>query len=566
MPALFYLTGPSVGRRVDIEAELVIGRSPSCGISLDDAKVSRRHARIASDDSQVKVSDLGSRNGTLVNGDRTEGEVLLLPGDRLQIGDTTFLFEPGSKAEFIEGAMSDGSVALTIEEVLPVSGVEGGLFNSGLALMGATSEAMVLRRAADEALRGLTADRAVAVLGGPEGLQTAVTAGAATVQLPRAMVQAALGHRELTRWRGQLCVPLAASGGAAFGVLYAERSNAFGKDDERALASLGRLTGEALVAVRARWETDNRAVSMVGSARPFRKAVEQARRCATHSEPVTFWGESGSGRQTLAAYLHGKSSRALGPLVFLNGRKSPSQLLEEVTGRASAPGLPPSSSALLRADGGTLVLAHLESMNSMVQERLVDLISRKVAPSRLGGDEPVDIRIIATASKSPSELRADGHLIPALSKLLERHAFEVPPLRDRRPDVLPLLEQFTAHTARLHRRDSVQFSTEAKRILTEFHWPGNVSELKLVAEHLALSKGGEHVSALDLPPLVRRSQERGEPSLAARVAQVERDAIQEVLRGVGGKKIRAAEVLGISRPTLDKKLEEYQIQVEKHRG
>ncbi|HYV46438.1 MAG TPA: FHA domain-containing protein, partial [Myxococcaceae bacterium] len=102
MPSLLLLTGPSAGRRYELGAEAVLGRSPSCEIPLDDVKVSRRHARIALADGKAVISDLGSRNGTTVNGEKISAEITLAPGDQVQVGDTNALFDPPTKAVFTE--------------------------------------------------------------------------------------------------------------------------------------------------------------------------------------------------------------------------------------------------------------------------------------------------------------------------------------------------------------------------------------------------------------------------------------------------------------------------------
>ena len=126
MPALLLLTGPSAGLRFDVKTEAVLGRSPSCDVPLEDHKVSRRHAKIVVQDGEVRISDLGSRNGTAVNGERIEGEAILLPGDRVQVGETTALFEPPSKASF--AAKETGELhGVLVEELLPRVGPEAAL-------------------------------------------------------------------------------------------------------------------------------------------------------------------------------------------------------------------------------------------------------------------------------------------------------------------------------------------------------------------------------------------------------------------------------------------------------
>ena len=131
MPALLLLSGPSAGLRHEVKGEVVIGRSPSCEIPLEDSKVSRRHVKIVIEDGQAKVTDLGSRNGTVVNGEKIEGEAVLLPGDRVQVGDTTVLYEPPTRAALTE---KDGEGELSsqpIEELLAGGGRRGDLLHGG---------------------------------------------------------------------------------------------------------------------------------------------------------------------------------------------------------------------------------------------------------------------------------------------------------------------------------------------------------------------------------------------------------------------------------------------------
>jgi DNA-binding NtrC family response regulator len=139
-------------------------------------------------------------------------------------------------------------------------------------------------------------------------------------------------------------------------------------------------------------------------------------------------------------------------------------------------------------------------------------------------------------------------------------------LRERRPDVLQLFEHFALASARAHRRDPPGLSPEAKRLLADYAWPGNVEELKGVAERTALLYGGTDVPALRLPPEIQEGTTPGPRSLGEMIARLEKEAITQALREAKGKKIKAAALLGISRPTLDKKIADYQIVVEKRRA
>lgn len=567
MAALLLLTGPQAGRRHEVQGEIFIGRSPSCTISLEDAKVSRRHVRLLIEDGQARVTDLGSRNGTLVNGEKLEAEIVLLPGDRLQVGDSTVLFEPSARAS-LSDREADGELHTSpVEELIPAVGAVAGLYHAGVALISATSEAMVLRRAAEELGRSVNAEKAAALLGGTEGLMTAAVVGAESVEVPRSLVRGALERKEAGRVKGLLCAPLIASGGAPFGILYAERPEAFGEEEQRTIAALGRLAGEAVTSVRSRQDGVAPVISLIGSSRQFRKTVEAARRAASGQDVIVLHGEIGSGRAQTARYIHSRSSRALGPFVVVDCRRSAVETEEALFGRTSAPGVPPQSSALLKADGGSLLLLSIESLPRHVSERLARLISKKVAPARQGGEEPVDVRVMVTARASLEAMQTRGELDADLGRALAGVELETLPLRERKADVMQLFEWFCGELTRTRRKEPPGLSPDAKRLLGDHHWPGNVEELRLVAERLSLLYGGGEVTALHLPPEIQDGNAEAAPqSLAERISRLERDAISEALRQANGKKIRAAAALGISRPTLDKKIEEFNLVVEKKRS
>lgn len=567
MAALLLLTGPSAGLRHEVKGEVVIGRSPSCEIPLEDGKVSRRHARIIIQNGQAHLSDLGSRNGTLANGEKIEGETILLPGDQFQVGDSTILFEPPTRAAFAEKEQSGELSSIPTNELLPAAGPLASLYNAGAALLSATTEAMVLRRAAEELGRGVNADKAAALLGGMEGLLTAAVVGADTVEVPRSLVRGALERREVGRQNGLLCAPLMASGGAPFGILYAERPEPFDSEEQKTIAAIGRLAGEAFAAVRGRIDVDAPAVQLIGSSRQFRKTVEQARRAAAGSDPVVIYGEHGTGRLHAAHYVHARSARALGPFIVVDCRRNPLQVEEDLFGRGSSPGVPPMSSALLRADGGTLVLRQVELLPRHCVDRLARLLNKKVAPARQGGEEPVDLRVMATTHAQLTVLAQKGDLDAELGRALQGAELESLPLRERRPDVPQLYEHFAGRVARARRKEPPTLSPDARRLLVDYAWPGNVEELKGISERVALLYAGTEVTALELPPEVQEGQAQPEAkTLADRIMRLERDAISEALRQARGKKIKAAALLGISRPTLDKKIEDYQLVVEKRRA
>jgi DNA-binding NtrC family response regulator/pSer/pThr/pTyr-binding forkhead associated (FHA) protein len=567
MPALLLLSGPSAGLRHELHTEATIGRSPSCELPLPaDDRMSRRHARFFVREGRVLLEDLGSRNGTSVNGERIHGEVELQPGDRIQVGQTTVLVAPPGPSVRV-GPASEAPRHRPVQEVLPHVGVEAALYSAGVALLGATSEARVLRYAAEQALLSLQADAAAALLGSVRGLLTAAVVGAPSVEVPRDLATAALERAEQGRADGVLCSPLVASGGPPFGILFVRRAQEpFTEAEAQLAAMLGRLSGEAHAAVRSHAGAQPERVEMVGASRPFRKLVEQARRAAASDAPTVFLGEPGTGKALCAHYVHARSPRGLGPLVRVDCRDT--DVLEQtLLGRSSRAGVPPLPSALLRADGGSLLLLHVEHLPHALAGRLAGLLARKRAPAREGGEEPVDVRLLATASAPLRGLVERALVHEALADRLTGLALQLPPLRERRADIPPLFERFAARGARATGGAAPGLTPEARQRLVEHDWPHNVRELELLAEWLARRHTGAELSASALPAQLRPDATvSASATLQERVARLEREAIAEALHAEGGRKSAAARRLGISRPTLDKKIEEYGLRVERRRA
>lgn len=345
MPSLVPANGPRAGERIELSEELTIGRSPSCGFVLaDDAQASRRHARVRPEGGAWRVADLGSRNGTFLNGERVSAELELAPGDRVQVGGACFLWDPPRRAA-VGGAVAVPLREGPVEEFLPAAGVAAGVCDAAMALFACPSEAAVLRRAAEETMRLLGADLAAALLAGEDGLDTAAVAGAEVVSVPRALLRAAVERREAAATAREAVVPLWC-GGPPFGVLYLERGAAALDDEEMVLLGmLGRICGGALAAARDRAPpvADG---PVVGTSRPLRRVMDQARRAASGSPVVGFHGEPGSGKALLARFLHARSPRALAPLVEVDCRGAAPLVEEWIFGRLAGPGAPPRAGAL----------------------------------------------------------------------------------------------------------------------------------------------------------------------------------------------------------------------------
>jgi DNA-binding NtrC family response regulator len=559
MPSLVAATGPHAGARFEIGQELAIGRSATCQVRLpDDGKVSRRHARLFARSGRTFVADLGSRNGTLLNGEKLEGEVPLQQGDRLQVGGTLFIFDPPVKASVAE-APDELVQSGAVEEYVPATGESAAILRGAMVLLSCPSEAAALRRGAEEALRVLGADVAAALLPGELGLVTAAVVGAPEVKVPRPLLRAA-EKREAARTARAAVAPLWA-GGAPFGMLFAERREEPLDDRELGLlGALGRLTGEAVAAARARTPPPSEGM-LVGTSRVFRRALDQVRRVAATSHAVVLVGESGTGKALCAHYLHARSPRALGPFIRVDCRAPVPVLDEELFGRAPGPGSPPRPSAFARADGGTLALVSVEALPHELAMRVAAELRAQQGPVPAGGEVVSDFRLLVTARDTIGQLAGTARIDVELARALEGVEVVLPPLRERRTDVPLLFEHFAAHAARVFLGRPPLLSPDAKDALLAHPWPGNVRELRLCAERLALSFPGEEISSVHLPREIagKVAPAEGQERLADAVSRLERDVIAAALRKCQGKKIRAAKLLGISRPTLDKKIALYKL-------
>jgi DNA-binding NtrC family response regulator len=263
----------------------------------------------------------------------------------------------------------------------------------------------------------------------------------------------------------------------------------------------------------------------VGRSLPFLKFLEEADRTAGSEDPVVLYGEPGTGRSHAAAYIHARSRRAPGPLVEVDAREGTADIAD----------------LSLRADGGTLLIKNVEFHPRVQRERLLRHRDSGMAP---------DVRVIAT-SAAPLDAR-------------EAIQIGLSPLRERCQDVVALFDHFARAAPGARQGDPPWLTPDAQRLLTEYAWPGNVRELQWVAERLASLYAGAKITALKLPPEIQEGATgQAGRNLQAMVQRLERDAVSEALREAGGKKIRAAALLGISRPTLDKKIEDYSLVVEK---
>src|SRR5262245_41988222 len=299
----------------------------------------------------------------------------------------------------------------------------------------------------------------------------------------------------------------------------------------------------------------------------MRDVVPLVHRIAPSTASVLITGESGTGKELIARAIHYHSARANGPFVGVNLAAVPEGLIEsELFGhkrgaftdaRSDKPGL------FVEADTGTIFLDEIGELALPLQAQLLRVLQEYgVRPLGANRSQRIDVRVIAATNRNLDTMRADGSFREDLYYRLNVIQVDLPPLRSRPEDIVPLAEHVLAQLgARQTPPRRMRLSPEAQHLLLAYHWPGNVRELMNVLERGVALCPGELIADDDLPPHVR--EKRPADFLGAAVArrmslaELEREFIERVLEDEAGNKTRAAQRLGLDRKTLYRKLDEY---------
>jgi DNA-binding NtrC family response regulator len=296
----------------------------------------------------------------------------------------------------------------------------------------------------------------------------------------------------------------------------------------------------------------------IGASRAMQDVYDVIHRAAPATAPVLVTGESGTGKELVARALHRLSGRA-GAFVAVNCAALPENLLEsELFGheRGAFTGADRDKPGLLEtADRGTLFLDEVTELPSALQPKLLRALEEGEV-RRLGStaSRRFDVRFVTATNRDLESRVADGLFREDLYWRLHVLHVHVPPLRDRVADIPLLTEHFLSGRS---------LAPDAMAALTSYAWPGNVRELRNAIDRAATLAAAAEIRAADLPPRIRdaaspaatRVAEASRQNLSLR--DVERAYILEVLRQSGGNKSRAAEILGLDRKTLYRKLDEY---------
>jgi DNA-binding NtrC family response regulator len=309
----------------------------------------------------------------------------------------------------------------------------------------------------------------------------------------------------------------------------------------------------------------------IGKSKRFLEVLKLAEHVSPTESTVLIQGESGTGKEVVARYIHNLSNRVDGPFLSINCGALPENLLEsELFGhvKGSFTGAVRDKQGLFAAArGGSFFLDEVGEMPPSLQVKLLRVLQEREAIP-VGATEaiPVDVRIIAATNRDLEEEIRRGNFRSDLFYRLNVIAINLPPLRERRDDLLLLIESFLQALAQESGAEPKALASEALDAVMVYEWPGNVRELENALEHAVVLSRGNVIDAASLPE--RITKRRKEPLVAERsyrnptLEVIERAYIMWVLQAEGGNKTRAAEVLGIDPSTLYRKLSRYEEQVE----
>lgn len=526
-------------RRYRIDGDdVVVGQAPSCAIRIAQPSVSRRHARIRREGATLHIEDLGSTNGTRVNGLVIAHATELHPGVLVEFGSVSARVEQRD------------AVALPLRVDLPAEAAGGG---GAATLSGDVLAAGLLLDVADwlQAMRsgdgaGELARRACAMLPARlpglslqvarcrPGRDDALLAGDVDDDAAQELVRA--GFR--LRWRGE-----PGQGFAAVAALLCELL-ALAEPSADAGSVAGAAPAPAAAPPPGPASVDPRILEI------YRQA---ARIAPARDIAVLIEGESGTGKELLAAWLH-QAAGGSGALVAVNCAALARDLLEaELFGveRGAATGVEARPGKFEQAQGGTLFLDEVGELAPEVQAKLLRVLQeRKVARLGSQASRAIDVRIVAATNRSLRREVEAGRFRLDLYHRIADWTVQLPPLRERRGDLLALAAHFLERECRKRGLSVSGLSADALAVMKAHDWPGNVRELEREMMRAALFLDNGQV--LDAAHLSERIRDPGDGG--GRESALTREAIEAAIAAAGGNMSRAADQLGVARSTLYRRM------------
>ncbi len=319
---------------------------------------------------------------------------------------------------------------------------------------------------------------------------------------------------------------------------------------------------------------DSEMFGLVGRDPRIRRIHETIRTAAPSDASVLIEGESGTGKELIATAVHTESNRASGPFVSINCAAIPHELIEsELFGykKGAFTGAQRDKRGLIEvAEGGTLLLDEIAEMPAHLQTKLLRVLQERKL-RRLGDEREIEVnfRLVSATNRDTSLLLKEGLLRKDLYFRISTIKIKVPPLRQRRDDIILLARRLLKRFNQQYEKSVRNISQDTVMWLTHYDWPGNVRELESVIERAVLFCQGEELTIADLPDELQDAQMTpnhvfAPPSLS--LEEIERDVIIQTLERTSGNVKKSAEILRVHRPTFYRKLKKFGIKVERESG
>ncbi len=612
-PVLTVISGKSAGKKVKVSSPVTIGRADDCTLRLSDSKVSRHHLEVKPADGGLIARDTGSKNGTFLNGRRITGEQSLKHGDILRLGETFLSVQfPTRKTHERFGSHWLITVSTAAEthfdeisipeklgrENLATDDVR--VFLEVLTLAYETPEhGASLRRVTQRLVKLFYADSAILCLAHHNDYEPAIIFAeeetlpflseilkSALLQRKGILINDALKHvpdsnvddiiKHLPR--SQMCVPFICRGEiVGLFAIGAHNASAFTKPSLNLLtvlanqlapvianASRGDILERIHCVVRERFTRP-----LLGQSEPICKLRHLIEQVARQPISILITGETGSGKEVVARRLHQKGLRPDGPFVPVNCASIPADLFEaELFGHEKGaftgahrrkPG------KLELAQDGTLFFDEIGELPLALQAKFLRVLETHEF-MRLGGTKTIytNAHILFAINRDLTTLVNEGQFREDLFFRINTFELHVPPLREHLEDIPEIAEYFLEDIQRqLGRGHPFRLSPAVLGSFLAYHWPGNVRELHNVLEQMAILSSEPLLDEDLLPERVRTNApsptegalKRTKGGLLSSITRkTEKQIILQALEEAKGQKKLTAKILGISRPTLDKKL------------
>jgi DNA-binding NtrC family response regulator len=320
--------------------------------------------------------------------------------------------------------------------------------------------------------------------------------------------------------------------------------------------------------LRRALETMSGAASPVFRSASMQQVVRTVERIAAADVTVLITGESGTGKEVIADLVHNLSPRSKNRIIKINCAALPRELIEsELFGsvKGAFTGAISDRDGLFRqAEGGTLFLDEISEMPIDTQSKLLRVLQdQEVRPVGSKTSYKTNCRIVAATNRKPDDAIKDGKLREDLFYRISALSVYLPPLRERRDDIMPLANSFLKKFSAQANRDIRGFKADAIERLTAFDWPGNIRQLQNEIQRAVLLSEGDEVAAADLSITDVRVSASSNPDADTSftlLEGVERNAIVQTLKETNGNKLETAKRLGIGRQTLYNKIKAYGIE------